>query len=157
MEEKDKIEEIENRLDPRQKLTWNMYIDSKHKWFGNAYQAAMEAGYKESYAATITTIPWFKNKVRRSHLLGKAEVILDKVLTMDTVGDNGVEKADLVRVQADVAKHITKTLGKDEGYSEKTEISGGNSVVFLPQELIEKFNLGEKKVEPEVNNDSTDL
>lgn len=138
----------ENRLDPRQKLTWDNYINqSKPFTFANATASARAAGYSNDYARNITLQPWFKDKLRRSHLLGKSEKILDKVLEMDTFDEEtGLNKADLVRVQVDAAKHITKTLGKDEGYSERTEQVGtGGNVVFLPQELLSKFNLEEKK------------
>ncbi len=131
----------ENRLDPRQKLMWNNYMDQTKPTFSNAYQSAISAGYKPYYSRVITRAPWFKDKMRRTHLLTKSEKIINKILDMET------DKADVLRVQSDVAKHITKTLGKDEGYSEKTEITGGNSVVFLPQELITKFNLADKPKE----------
>lgn len=152
---KDDINEIlyENRLDPRQKLCWGNYVDQTKPTFSNAYQAALSAGYTHYYSKTITTRPWFKDKVRRTHLLTKAEKVINKILDMET------DKADILRVQSDVSKHITKTLGKDEGYTEKTEVSGsGSNIVFLPQELINKFGLGkeEPKVESPTDNDSTD-
>jgi hypothetical protein len=141
-----KATERENRLDPRQKLTWQYYIDPASETFSNAYKSSLKAGYSPNYANQITTSPWFKDKVRRTHLLGKAEKVIDRTFDMDDLDENGKPKADMVRVKADLAKHITKTLGKDEGYSEKNEIVGaGNNVVFLPQELIEKFNLKDSK------------
>lgn len=146
--------EFENKLDPRQRLTWDNYINQvKPLTFGNAYASALSAGYAESYSRNICNQRWFKDKMRRTHLLGKAEKVLDKVLDMDTKDYlTGMEKGDLVRVQADTAKHITKTLGKDEGYSERTEnVGGGNNIVFLPQELINKFNLAEKPGEENGN------
>ncbi len=145
MENEEKELEVENKLDPRQRLTWNNYIDQSKPTFGNGYASAKAAGYADSYAKRICAIPWFKDKMRRTHLLGKAEKVLDRILDMDALDKEGFTKADILRVQADTAKHITKTLGKDEGYSEKNEVVGGNPVVFLPQELIEKFGLAEKK------------
>lgn len=142
----------ENRLDPRQKLCWNYYMDQTNDTFSNAYRSAVKAGFSHYYARTISTRPWFKDKMRRGHLLTKSEKIIDKILDMDA------DKADVLRVQSDVAKHVTKTLGKDEGYSERSEVTGGaGNIVFLPQELINRFNLAEKpkedgnKVDSEVN------
>ena len=133
----------ENRLDPRQLLMWNSYCDQKSDTFGNAYRSAKKAGFSESYATNITCCKWFRTKVRRNNLLGKAERALDRALSVDTINEKGHEDAALLRVKVDAAKHITKTLGKDDGYSEKTEVTGsGSNVVFLPQELINKFNLG---------------
>lgn len=114
------------QLDPRQKLCWQYYNDSKGETFSNAYQSAMKAGYTEGYAAQITTQDWFLEKVRRQGMLSKAEKVLDKTLTYEPVDEKGEIKVDLVRVQVDVAKHITKTLGKDEGYSERQEHTGKN-------------------------------
>lgn len=83
------------------------------------------------------------------NLLGKAEKVLDKTLDMDTTDENGKEKADLLRVQNDAAKFIAKTLGKDEGYNERTEITGagGQPIIFMPAELMEKYNIDSGKDE----------
>lgn len=110
------------QLDPRQKLCWDSYINPRSETFGNATQSAIKAGYEPDYADQITTVEWFKGKLRKLNMLGKAENVLDKTLTYNPVDDEGKIKVDLLRVQTDVAKHITSTLGKDEGYSTKQEI-----------------------------------
>lgn len=144
--------EMEEILDPRQLRFWEIYLNPKHKYFCNGYRAAMEAGYKESTASTITTTKFFKERLRRYNLLSKAEFVIDKALTYKSEKTNEAGEVievdkELLRVQTDVAKHITKTLGKDEGYAERNEHTGvnGSPIVFLPAELIEKFNLGEEK------------
>ncbi len=145
-ETEDGMEEI---LDPRQKKFWETYLNPKHKYFCNAYRSALDAGYKDSTARIITNSRFFKERLRRYNLLSKSEFILDKALSYKsetTDAETGEEVVDkeLLRVQTDVAKHITKTLGKDEGYSERSEVSGANGqpIVFMPAELIEKFGLG---------------
>lgn len=105
-------------LDPRQKLCWDLYINPKSKTFGNAYQSAMEAGYEEATASQITTINWFIEKCRRLNLLNKAERNLDSILDLPLE-----EKANLV---LDASKFVAKTLGKEEGYSERTELTGAD-------------------------------
>jgi hypothetical protein len=35
-------------------------------------------------------------------------------------------------VQSDVAKHVTKTLGKNEGYSERLEHTGADGIGLFP-------------------------
>lgn len=143
-------------LDPRKKRCWEFYIGIKSETMGNAYQSAMRAGYAESYAATITTRPWFIEKKRRFNLVSKAEKALDKTLeyVTDAVNEKGEMHIDkeLLRIQTDVAKYITKTLGKEEGYAERNELTGkdGSAIVFLPQELMDKYQLGEKSLETPV-------
>lgn len=113
-------------LDPRQLACWNFYIDPKSATFGNGTQSAIKAGYEPDYADQITTVDWFKGKVRRLNMLGKAEKVLEKALDYETdsIGDDGKTKVqvDLLRVQTDVAKTVATTLGKDEGYSSKIQI-----------------------------------
>lgn len=113
-------------LDPRQKLCWELYTKPGTDYFGNAYQSAMKAGYEEGYAAQITTAEWFLEKLRRLNMLSKAEKVLDKTLTYEPVNKEGKIDTTLLRVQTDVAKHITSTLGKEEGYSTRSEHTGKN-------------------------------
>lgn len=117
-------------MDPRQKLCWELYIDPRSETFGNGTQSAIKAGYEPVYADQITTVDWFKGKVRRLNMLGKAENVLDKTLTYEPLDEDGVVKTDLLRIQTDVAKHITSTLGKNDGYSTRTETTGaeGNPI-----------------------------
>lgn len=112
------------QLDPRQNLCWKYYIDPTSETFGNGLQSALKAGYDEEYSKQITVANWFVEKLRRLNMLNKAENVLDKTLTYEPIDDNGKVDTSLLRVQADVAKHITKTLGKDLGYSERTELTG---------------------------------
>lgn len=130
-------------LDPRQKLCWDLYVNPKSKYFGNAYQAAQCVGYEESYAATITTQDWFKEKVRRLNMLGKAEKVLDEMLEMpvevlDWEG-SGEEKEEVVRTESalvkikqDTAKFVAERLGKDEGYSTRSELTGKDGDALIP-------------------------
>lgn len=142
-------EEVFSLLNPQQKMCWDAYTNPKSVTFGNGKQSAIRAGFTEYYAATITSRAWFKNRMLRMNLLGKAEKVLDKTLDMDTTDENGKEKADLLRVQNDAAKFIAKTLGKDEGYNERTEITGagGQPIIFMPSELMEKYNIDSGKDE----------
>ena len=141
------IEELifENRADPRQKDCWAKFIDPTSKTYSNAYASAMAAGYAHNYARVIRGRDWFRDKMRRAGFVSKAEKVMDKILDKDAIDEKGLPKADVLRVQSDVAKHITKTLGKDDGYSERTEVQGGSNIVFLPMELMDKYNLGKKE------------
>lgn len=110
-------------LDPRQKLCWDFYVNPKSETFGNATQSAIKAGYEESYSDTITQTEWFCAKVRRIGMLDKAEKVLDRTLTLDETDDKGKIQPDILRIKTDVAKFVAKTQGKDEGYSDRTELT----------------------------------
>lgn len=144
-EEGDKVEEP-LLLDVRQKLTWDYYMMPRSKTYGNAFRSAIRAGYSYDYSRVITLKPWFKKKLRRMNLLNKAEKVLDKTLNIVTLNEKGLEDAALLRVQNDTAKFIASRLGKDEGYTERNEVTGkdGQGIVFMPMELYEKYNLGDK-------------
>lgn len=131
-------------LSIKQLNMWKNYIDPKSSTYGNAITSAVKAGYADTTAHSITGLPFFKDKLRRLNMLTRAEKVLKKTLIMETKDKiTGKEQADLLRIQVDAAKHITKTLGKDEGYSERSEVTGkdGSPIVFLPSELMEKYSI----------------
>ena len=135
-------------LSPQRKMCWDNYTNPKSKTFSNASASARAAGFSPTYARIVMTREWWKQRKLKLNLLGKSEKVLDKVLSIEETRDEkGQERADLLRVQVDAAKHVTKTLGKDEGWSERQEITGagGEPVVFLPAELIEKYDLSDKE------------
>jgi hypothetical protein len=132
-------------LDPRQKLCWDLYINPKSTTFGNGLQSAIKAGYDDEYAEQITTRPWFLEKVRRLNLLNKAERNLDNILDLPLE-----EKANLV---LDASKFVAKTLGKEEGYSERTELTGKDGEQLQPQTVLVKFI--EKNEQPTNDNPDT--
>ncbi len=111
------------QLDPRQKLCWESYINPKSKTFGNGTQSAIKAGYEPDYADQITTIEWFKGKLRRLNMLSKGEKVLDETLDYDPRDiETGKVDVGVARIKLDAAKHVTSTLGKNEGYSTKSEV-----------------------------------
>jgi hypothetical protein len=147
-------EEIIPILDIRQKKTWDGYVDPRSPTYGKAMPSAIAAGYSDGYAHNITSQRWFRDKLRRLNMLGRAERVLKKTLIMNTKDGAGKEQADLLRIQVDAAKHITKTLGKDEGYSERSEVTGkdGAPIIFMPTELMDKYTLPSGEVPKEVIN-----
>lgn len=112
------------QLDPRQLICWEYYVDPKSETFGNATQSAIKAGYEPDYADQITTVEWFKGKVRRLNMLSKAERNLDKVLDFEMADKDGKVNTPVASLVVDVSKTVVKTLGKDEGYSDRTEHTG---------------------------------
>ena len=117
-------------LDPRQKECWDLYVNPKSKTFGNATQSAIKVGYEPDYADQITTAEWFKGKIRRLNLLDKAERNLDKIMDLPL--------EDKANVVLDASKFVAKTLGKDEGYSDRSELTGkdGKDITLLSDDQI---------------------
>ncbi len=135
---------------------WTYYVQSVIAGKGNIYESALKAGYAESSADRVATQKWFKDrkkKLDRVGLLSDAENNLKKLLNTPyivTKQKNGEKyeevDAELARLVLDVSKTIVKSLGKDEGYSERSEVTGkgGEPIVFMPAELLNKYNLDKK-------------
>lgn len=134
-------------LDPRQKLCWDSYVNPKSETFGNAYKSALKAGYTKGTSKRITDETWFRDKLRRLQLLGKAEKVLEEMLDMPVdkielqdTGETGMKQVlttdpALVRIKQDTAKFIASTQGKNEGYSTRVENTGADGKE-LPQPLM---------------------
>lgn len=110
--------------DPREQVMWDIYVENLAKGIDNAYEAAIEAEYTESSAKNITLTGWFKerkSKLKRKDMLSKSEKVLDETLDMNTLDKEGRIDPQLHKIKVDVAKTVVSTLGKDVGYSTKTE------------------------------------
>lgn len=112
-------------LDPRQIACWGFYIDPMSETFSNGTQSAIKAGYEPDYADQITTQDWFKGRVRKMNMLGKAERNLDRMLDTDweTAKDGGMH-AEVMRIVADVSKTVATRIGKDDGWADRQELTG---------------------------------
>lgn len=139
----------QNTSDPREQVAWDFYVESISIGQANAYAAAIKAGYEDRTAKSITVRTWFKerlDKLRRKEMLSDAEKILQKTIRYKVEDEQGNPRIDLLKVQTDVAKHITSTLGKNEGYSTRSELTGkdgvavqitGMKIVLEPKETNE--------------------
>lgn len=117
--------------DPREQICWDFYVESVTSGMPNANASAIKAGYSEDHARNITLQGWFKERLEnleRQEMLSKAEKKLAKTLTYEVENDKGEIKTDLLRIQTDVAKHLTSTLGKNKGYSTKVEQENTGSI-----------------------------
>lgn len=113
--------------DPREQVMWDFYVADFAKGIENAYQAAIKAGYAEDSAKNITLNGWFKErkaKLKRKDIFSKAERNLDRILDLPFEKQDGEVDAGVVRIIADVSKTVVTTLGKDEGYSTRSEVTG---------------------------------
>lgn len=123
--------------DEREQVCWDLYIESIRKGTPNAKASALKAGYSEPHSDNITLQGWFKgrsDKLRRVNMLSRAEKNLEKVLLMDTQSE-GKEIPELLRIQVDVSKTIVTTLGKNEGYTTREEITGSNGKDLIPEKM----------------------
>lgn len=115
--------------DPREQVMWDIYTTNLAKGIDNAHKAALEAGYSEDHSRNITLQGWFKgrkDKLRRKDMLSKAERNLDKVLDFEMVDDEGKVNTPVATLVTSVSTTIVKSLGKDDGYSERKEVTGAN-------------------------------
>lgn len=148
-------------LDPRQLLAWEYYVKSWQMGRPNAKQAGLDAGYMPNTAQNLNNFKWFKDrkdKLFKHKMKSKAERNLMRILNMDyskiKILPDGREitevDVDKLRIQADVSKMILTTLGKDDGYSTKTEIGGKmeseikiNSISYADPVQIENTSIDE--------------
>lgn len=141
----------QHTLDPRQKLCWDFYLESIAKGSPNAKQSAIKAGYNKTSAQTITVTSWFKareSKLKRKELVDKGEKVLKKTLDYKTEDNEGKVDTNLLRVQTDVAKYVTSTLGKNRGYSTKEEEQSQNNVLInIEKQIINLLNDNPKTID----------
>jgi hypothetical protein len=132
--------------DPREQIMWDIYVENLSKGIDNAYEASMKAGYTVSSAKNITLTGWFKErkaKLRRKEMLSKSEMVLNDTLDMDTTNKEGAIDPQLHKIKVDVAKTLVTTLGKDDGYSTRSELTGKNGEEFTVKSIvINKTNAG---------------
>lgn len=132
------------QLDPRQKLCWESYINPKSETFGNATQSGIKAGYTPEYANDITSSDWFCEKLWRLNSVSKAQKVFQDILEANH-NDKETGKIDsaVLRIKADIAKFLASTQGKNDGYSERTELTGADGKdlpVPILQGVINKEN-----------------
>lgn len=122
-------------LDPRQKLCWDYYVNPKSETFGNVTQSALRAGYEESYADTVSQSEWFCAKLWKLNSVSKAEDTFKKILELPSIDENNKIDSGVLRIQADIAKFLASTQGKEEGYSTREEHTGKNGGAIEVQSI----------------------
>lgn len=126
-------------LNPQQVEFLAYYTNPNSETFGNALRSALKAKYSQEYAESITyKMPdWLADNVGDMKRLKKAEKVLDKVLEMEAVDQEGKLDNQLLKTQTVVAKFVGSTIGKVK-YSTRNELTGAN---------------GEKLVEPQISDE----
>ena len=120
------------QLDPRQKTCWEFYIDPKSETFGNATKSAMKAGYTAGTADTITVTEWFIGRLWKLNSVSKAEDTFKKILELPSIDEESKFDSGVLRIQADIAKFLASTQGKDDGYSTRVENTGKDGKDLIP-------------------------
>lgn len=129
--------------DPREQIMWEIYVTKLAGGIDNAYASAIEAGYTKTTALQITVRKWFverKEHLVRMELLSTAEKVLKKAIEYKTdkidyeTGELKVNTS-LLSIQVGVATTIATTLGKNKGYSTRTELTGPDGK-DLPSPII---------------------
>lgn len=91
------------------------YMDPDSPTYLNIYRSALKAGYANEYAENIMSLmpKWLSRQMEyKNRVVVKAKRKLE-----DMLDDKKVDK----KTQLDAAKFTLKTLGKDEGFTERTE------------------------------------
>lgn len=119
----------------RRQLCWDLYIKSLKTDKPSARQAALDAGFSPNTAINIRSMAWFKENMktlRKSAMYSKAQRNIARILDLDyskmKILEDGSEEEsidkDVLRVVADISKTVVTHLGKDDGWSTKTEVAG---------------------------------
>lgn len=117
-------------LDPRQKMCWEFYVNPTSISFGNATESARRAGYEETYCDTVSQSEWFCVKLWRLNATATGEKKMKQLLELPLEDLDGKIDIGLARIQADLAKYITSTQGKGEGYAARTEVTQADGKDF---------------------------
>jgi hypothetical protein len=145
--------------DPRQDLFWNYYMEGILNKQPSIRKAGIKAGYSEASSGRISQTLWFKNKkkaLKKGSMYRNAVQNLDDVMKIKYIGtkfnketgeDEEEINIDRAKLVIDVSKAVVKSLGKDDGWSERSEVTGkdGSPLVIIPSELMEAFDLGDGK------------
>ena len=108
--------------DPRQELFLKGYLDPKSPTWSNALQSALKAGYTQETSENLMSImpKWLSESLGKSRLVEKAERNLN--LALDGMLDDPEKGKKELQYKA--SEFVLKTQGKDQGYTERTELTG---------------------------------
>lgn len=125
-------------LDPQKQLLLEKYCSPKSDTFGNAYKSALAAGYTDSYAKNIMHImpDWLSEGVGDMKRLRKAERLMDNIMELPAVDEEGRVDNSLISNQIKVIGIVAKGPGKAK-YSERTEVTGRDGGAIQYENLNE--------------------
>lgn len=139
-------------LNPQQAEFLANYTNPNSDTFGNAKQSALKAKYSEEYSDNIMALmpDWLESNIGDYRRLIKAEKVLDKVLEMDAVDQEGKLDNQLLKTQTDVAKFVGSTIGKKK-YSTKGDDATEKLADSIKTIVINKNYAGDNQSTTETN------
>ena len=149
-----------NQSNARRELCGELYMKTVRDGEPNARWAARQAGFAENTCLNIGNLGWFKekkDKLRRSKMMTNAErniarlmnIGITRLKKLEDGSSEEVFDVEKARIVADMSKLIVTTLGKDLGYSSKTEVK----VTALPTPIME---LEAMDITPLIENNETE-
>lgn len=144
------------KVDPRQALFLESYLNPESDTFSNCKQSGLKAGYGKEYSENLTNqLPtWLSKKLEANQddeMLRKADRNINEFLDMSTkkeittvsgekIGDT--QDPALVKIKQDTTKFVNERLNKKK-WSQRSEVTGenGQPILVVPQEIIKKHEI----------------
>lgn len=73
---------------------------------------------------------------KRERLLKKSEKLSEEILDINHINGEGDVDTDILRVKQKESEFVRQTLGKEEGYSTRTEMTGKDGKEFEVKTII---------------------
>lgn len=112
------------------------FLDPKSPTWGNYLQSALRANYSQEYSESISyQMPdWLSESLGKTKLVQKAEKNLE--MALDGLLDDA-EKGPK-NIQWKATEMTLKTQGKDQGYTERTELTGKDGKDLIQETLTQE-------------------
>lgn len=128
---------MERILTPQQELFLELYSDpTKTATFANARQAALAAGYSESYADNLTNLlpEWLSDFIGDARRIAKAEQNLNEYQSLSVLDKEGVPNPAMVSAKGKIDMFILERTHKKK-YAARNEMTGADGIP-LPAQIV---------------------
>lgn len=131
-------------LTPQRQEFLKLYLDPKSPSFSNALQSGLKAGFSQEYSESITyQMPdWLAEALgnsRNSKRLEKSISNLEEIQELSIKNEEGKIIPEILKERTKVDMFITERLGKEEGFSTRTELTGKKGEDLIKTIVINKF------------------
>lgn len=130
-------------LTPQRQEFLKLYLDPKSPSFSNALQSGLKAGFSQEYSESITyQMPdWLAEALgnsRNSKRLEKSISNLEEIQELSIKNEEGKIIPEILKERTKVDMFITERLGKEEGFSTRTELTGRKGEDLIKTIIINK-------------------
>lgn len=73
---------------------------------------------------------------KRDRKLVLADITSDTIQTLPVIDENGKVDKELLKIKQKESEFIRETLGKDKGYSKRSELTGKNGENLIPKPIL---------------------